>query len=221
MGKIDKLIRQHCPNGVEYKPLWSVTAWDKKFKDVDKEKQKIIKRYSVLLAEELFDLQRNEGDVFLLSTGSETGWTTRELAGKNLCEGEVVSIPWGKAGSVDVKNVIKYYKGNFVTGDNRIMTSLDIAVLNNRFLYYVIVGSNGIDNSFYRGSGIKHPDMRKVLDLEIPLPPLPVQEEIVRILDTFTALKTELETELELRKKQCEYYSDKLLTFKRLGDNAE
>jgi type I restriction enzyme, S subunit len=43
----------------------------------------------------------------------------------------------------------------------------------------------------------------------MPLPPLPVQEEIVRILDTFT----ELTAELQARKKQYEYYRDRLLTF--------
>ena len=50
---------------------------------------------------------------------------------------------------------------------------------------------------------------------EIPVPPLPVQQEIVRILDTFTEMEESLKEELELRKKQYEYYRDKLLTFKR------
>ncbi len=45
--------------------------------------------------------------------------------------------------------------------------------------------------------------------IQIPIPPLPVQEEIVKILDTFT----ELEAELEARKKQYEYYRDSLLSF--------
>lgn len=53
----------------------------------------------------------------------------------------------------------------------------------------------------------------------IPVPPLPVQEEIVRILDTFTSLTAELINELtaeiEARKKQYEYYRDKLLSFER------
>ena len=213
MSRLDELLQQYCPNGVEYKPLWSVTAWDKKFQGVEKEKQAKVIDYAVLLANDLFALQQDEGDVFLLSTGSETGWTTEELAGDNLREGEVVSIPWGKAGTVNVKTVIKYYKGKFVTGDNRIMTSLDTNVLNNRFLYHVIVGPNGIDNTFYRGSGIRHPDMRRVLDLVIPVPPLAVQEEIVRVLDKFTELKAELEAELLLRKQQYEHYRDELFVF--------
>lgn len=51
--------------------------------------------------------------------------------------------------------------------------------------------------------------------LFIPLPPLSVQEEVVRILDTFTELEAELEAELETRKKQYEYYKEKLLTPKK------
>jgi len=52
----------------------------------------------------------------------------------------------------------------------------------------------------------------KLADVKIPVPPLPVQEEIVRILDTFTALENELEAELAARTKQYEHYRDKLLT---------
>ena len=47
----------------------------------------------------------------------------------------------------------------------------------------------------------------------IPVPPLEVQAEIVRILDKFTSLTAELTAELTLRKQQYSYYRDKLLTF--------
>lgn len=50
-------------------------------------------------------------------------------------------------------------------------------------------------------------------DIVIPLPPLEVQKEIVRILDKFTTLEAELEAELEARKKQYEYYRNQLLSF--------
>ena len=58
-----------------------------------------------------------------------------------------------------------------------------------------------------------------IKDLEIPLPPLPVQEEIVRILDRFNTLTTDitagLPAEIEARRKQYEYYRDQLLTFEK------
>ena len=53
--------------------------------------------------------------------------------------------------------------------------------------------------------------------IQIPLPPLSVQQEIVRILDKFTQLEAELEAELEGRKRQYEYYRNKLLTFNEIG----
>ena len=55
------------------------------------------------------------------------------------------------------------------------------------------------------------PDRLKIIKL--PLPPLPIQQEIVRILDTFTNLTAELTAELTARRKQYEYYRDELLTF--------
>lgn len=62
----------------------------------------------------------------------------------------------------------------------------------------------------------------------IPIPPLNIQAEIVRILDTFTEITTELTAELTARKKQYNYYREQLLTFEegeveweRLGDVGE
>jgi len=51
----------------------------------------------------------------------------------------------------------------------------------------------------------------------IPVPPKSVQDEIVRILDSFTQLEAELEAELEARKKQYEFYRNQLLTFPEKG----
>ena len=62
----------------------------------------------------------------------------------------------------------------------------------------------------------RHPSMARVLGLQIPLPPLPVQEEIVRILDSFTGLISELEAELAARRKQYEQYRDRLLSCEKI-----
>ena len=109
--------------------------------------------------------------------------------------------------------------------------------LNNRFLYHFLLTQS---DYFYRLSlGGAQPNlssddlMERVL---IPIPPLHVQQEIVRILDKFTELETELEakleTELELRKQQYERYRDQLLApdkglaetevkWKKLGEIAK
>lgn len=64
-------------------------------------------------------------------------------------------------------------------------------------------------------SGVTRFNVSKKLmaNVTIPLPPLPIQQEIVRILDTFTNLTAELTAELTARRKQYEYYRDELLTF--------
>ncbi|QPC02193.1 restriction endonuclease subunit S [Xylella fastidiosa subsp. multiplex] len=54
----------------------------------------------------------------------------------------------------------------------------------------------------------------------IPVPPLEVQRQIVKVLDTFTTLEAELEAELEARRRQYQYYRDALLTFEEGTDAA-
>lgn len=54
---------------------------------------------------------------------------------------------------------------------------------------------------------------KKMAELQIPLPPLAVQSEIVRLLDKFTLYKSELAAELAARCKQYEHYRNQLLTF--------
>ena len=193
----------------EWKKIWEVTIWDKRFQGVDKSMQAKIKQYPYLLAKDLFALARPYGDIKLLSTGVQEGWTTKEVAGKYLCEGEIVSIPWGK--SPGAKNPVKYYKGKFVTGDNRIATSSDLNVLNNKYLYYWLVKNNDLLETFYRGAGIQHPSMYMVLTMDIPLLPISEQTRIVGILDTFTSAIDNLKEQIAQRRKQYEYYRDQLL----------
>lgn len=220
MSKLAELIQKYCPDGVEYHPIWSLTAWDKKFNGIDKFKQKKVIKYNYLLAADLKTYQVEGGSVKLLTTNVSNIFTTEELSDGLASDGEVVAIPWGG------NPVVQYYKGRFLTADNRIATSLDTTLLNNKFLYYCMLSQMKLIASFYRGSGIKHPEMAKVLDLEIPVPPLPVQEEIVRVLDTFADLQIELQIELQKRKQQYNHYRDSLLSFdgrtdldwKRLGE---
>ena len=202
MNRIEKLINELCPNGVETFQLWELTIWDKKFNGVEKYKQNKINSYKYFLSSEFNQVEDETGDVYYISTGisNKKRYTTEEKAGDYLSEGEVVCIPWGGTPNV------KYYKGKFVTGDNRICTSICLDKLSNKYLYYVL--SNRIEEitSYYRGAGIQHPSMKSILDMKILVPPLEVQCEIVHILDNFTLLTAELTAELIARKKQFEYY---------------
>jgi type I restriction enzyme S subunit len=60
-------------------------------------------------------------------------------------------------------------------------------------------------------------DMSKFKKFRFPMPPLAVQRQIVSVLDKFTQLEAELEAELEARRQQYEYYRDSLLTFAESG----
>ena len=209
MSKLQELINKLCPNGVEFKPIWSLTTWDKKFKGVDRKMQPNVISYPYVLANVFDDIEETNGDVKLLTTGigGAERWTTEEKAGANLCEGEIIAIPWGGTPNV------KYYNGKFVTADNRIATSNDTTVLHNKFLYYWLNNNIDLIAKTYRGAGIQHPSMLDVLNIMIPVPPIEVQEEIVRILDSFSDYAAELQAELQARKQQYEYYRNLLLTF--------
>lgn len=207
MSRFKKLIDELCPNGVEFKKLWEVTYWDKKFNGISKDKQPKTISYKYYLSSEFDKVEDENGDIYYLSTGisGKDRYTTEEKAKEYVSEGEIVCIPWGGTPNV------KYYKGKFVTGDNRIATSCDTTILNNKFLFYWLQNSIKELSSYYRGSGIKHPSMASVLDMDIAVPPLEVQHEIVHILDDFTLLSAELSAELKARNKQYEYYRNELL----------
>ena len=69
---------------MEWKPLWEVTIWDKRFIGVDKSKQPKVHSFKHVSAAELKKLSLDNGNVKLLATGKFEGTTTKELAGKNL-----------------------------------------------------------------------------------------------------------------------------------------
>ena len=80
---------------------------------------------------------------------------------------------------------------------------------NAKYIYYAFI------NFYHKQLNYKrHWSVAK--ETIIPLPPLSVQQEIVRILDKFTQLEAELEAELDCRKRQYEYYRNKLLTFNEI-----
>lgn len=98
--------------------------------------------------------------------------------------------------------------------------------LNSSFLSYLLNSPNIKANYMKKVAGgiVKSIPMAELKKLSIPLPPLSTQEEIVNILDKFDTLTTSisegLPKEIALRRKQYEYYRDRLLTFKRKTTNA-
>ena len=168
----------------EQRELWKYTIWDKKFNGVDSYKQPKIIKYPYVLADVFNDIEDSSGNVRLLSTGAYIGYTTKEKAGANLCNGEIVAIPWGGVANV------KYYKGFFVTADNRIATSNNIKKLSNRYLYRWMESNLKQIQDTYRGASIQHPSMNDILSLQIHIPTIQEQEEISNILDNIDKLIT-------------------------------
>lgn len=86
-------------------------------------------------------------------------------------------------------------------------------LLNNKYLYYVLIGYQYLLQSKVRRAGIPTLDAIIIEKTHIPVPSLNIQAEIVRVLDTFTELTAELTAELVARKQQYGYYHDQFLTF--------
>ena len=93
--------------------------------------------------------------------------------------------------------------------------------VNYKFLYYVL--SSKYDELKNSGKGVLTSlNLQDIKQIQIPIPPLEVQNKIVEILDKFSALVNDISDgipkEIELRRKQYEYYRNKLLTFKEVGN---
>ena len=194
MSRLDELIAELCPDGVEYKKLKDV---------VEKNK------FSQIGAAELERLNVFKGEIRLLpSSKNYDWWTTTELGSKYACEGKVISL--GRARYAN----IKYYEGKFISSNNNLISVKDENILNPKYLYYFI--SNHSNNFYVSTSTYPKFDSNIFDNFLISIPPIEVQNEIVRILDNFTELIAELTAELTARRKQYEYYRDKLLSFKEV-----
>ncbi|WP_118782341.1 restriction endonuclease subunit S [Haemophilus haemolyticus] len=128
-------------------------------------------------------------------------------------EGEFVLI--AEDGSASLENYsIQWAVGKF-WANNHVHVVNGKEKLNNRFLYHYLTNMNFIP--FLAGKERAKLTKAKLQQIPIPIPPLSVQTEIVKILDALTALTSELTSELILRRKQYEYYREKLLSEEELG----
>ena len=76
MKSIDDLIAKYCPYGVEYKELWQLTIWDKKFNEVERDKQPTTISYHYFLADELEQMAVSGGTIKLLTTSPSNIFTS-------------------------------------------------------------------------------------------------------------------------------------------------
>ncbi|GAA6944722.1 restriction endonuclease subunit S [Helicobacter pylori] len=129
--------------------------------------------------------------------------------------------------------IAQYGTTGFVNWQNQKFWANDVCfsvipkeTLINRYLYYVLTNMQNYLYSISNRSAIPYSiSSNNIMQITIPIPPLEIQQEIVKILDQFLALTTDLlagiPAEIEARKKQYEYYREKLLTFKPLTPHKE
>lgn len=192
MNRVEELIQQLCPNGVEWKKLGEVCQLIRGkvySKDYLKNNPGDYPVYSSQTA--------NNGELGRISTYDYDGefltWTT---------DGAYAGTIFHRKGQFSITNVCGLIK-------------IQSGLLIIRFLYYWL--SLKAKDYVYQGMGNPKLMSNQMEVIPIPIPPLPIQQEIVRILDTFTELQKELtanlQTELDARKKQYAYYRDCLLNF--------
>ena len=222
MNKLEQLINEFCPEGVEYKALGELGEFysglnGKSKDDFNNGNSKFITYMNVFSNPSLkididdkVKIEKNEnqntiqyGDVIF--TGSSE---TPEECGMS----SVLTS------TIDEKLYLNSFCFGFRLYDEKLMLP--------EFSKYVFRSSEIRKQIKRTASGVTRFNIskKKMEKVTIPLPPILVQEEIVRILDKFTELAAELATELAARKQQYEYYKSSLLTFgneiewKSLGD---
>lgn len=190
VSKLKELIQELCPDGVKYVDLETVCQISKGIQLNKKD-------------------MHNEGSYPVINGGiSPSGYIEQY----NQVE-DTITISQGGASA----GYVNWLKTKFWAGAHCYVLK-PTEIIMNRYLYHFIKSKEYKLQECQYGAGIPALAKSTVSALKIPLPPLPVQSEIVRILDNFTELTSELQekltAELTTRKKQYAYYQESLLTFR-------
>ena len=196
MSKLDELIQQYCPDGVEYKPLGTYLSYEQPAKYIVKSTKYDNNFPTPVLT---------AGQSFILGYTKETTGLFEASKEKPVIifDDFTTSFHWVEFSFKVKSSAMKMLRP---IGKNIVLF---------RYLYYCMKSINYVPGDHTRQW------IGTYSLFEIPVPPLPVQEEIVRILDKFTELQAELQAELQKRKQQYNYYLDNLLSFNRGGYQTE
>ena len=187
MTHIEQMIQDMCPNGVEFKTLGEVATLSRGKVYSKEYLRDNAGEYPVYSSQ-----TANNGELGRISTydydGKYLTWTT---------DGAYAGTVFRREGRFSITNVCG------------LISNVDKA-LSIDFLYYWL---NKVAKGYvYQGMGNPKLMSNVMETIEIPLPPLEIQKKIVECLDKFSALAAELQAELQLRRKQYEYYRTQLLT---------
>ena len=197
MSKLEELIEQYCPDGVEYY----------KIKDVYKR----IKG-TPITAGKMKEIATPDGSVRIFAGGK----TVIDANEKDIPNANITRVPAVLIQSRGVIDAV-YYDKPF-TFKNEMWAYTTFNQKSVKYLYYILKSNIQTFRDAASGMGaLPQISLGVTEEFEIPVPPLPVQEEIVRILDNFTELQAELQAELQKRKQQYNYYLDNLLNFNNIN----
>lgn len=199
MGKIDELIQQYCPEGVEYVSIGSLIT---RVRDKGKNNPSVKTVYSVSNTLGLVKAEDFRDNVIYSEDTSnyvvvEQGMFAYNPARLNI--GSLAYLQNNQPGLVSPMYVV------FDIDKSKILPEYLYLYLKSP---YIIGKINSLTES---GARFRF-DFERWGLIEIPLPPLPVQEAIVKILDRFAVYAAELQAELQARQQQYNYYRDTLLT---------
>lgn len=186
MTKLEELINELCPDGVEYKTVGEVCTI-KKGAQLNRDKLKDNGLYPVV-----------NGGV------NPSGYWDEYNFNANL-----ITISQGGASA----GYVNFMTTPFWAGAHCYVVEKCEECLNYTYLYHFIKMHQKTFMQCQYGAGIPSLSLKSINAIGIPLPPLSIQSEIVHILDSFTLLTAELTAELTARQKQYAFYRDYLLDF--------
>ena len=193
MSKLDELIQELCPAGVEFY----------KIKDVYTRL-----KGTPITASKMKEIANEDGDIRIFAGGK----TVIDAFEDDIPKANITRVP---AVLVQSRGVIDaVYCDKPFTFKNEMWAYTADTVTEVKYLYYVLKNNINTFRKAASGMGsLPQISLKVTEEFMIPVPPLEVQREIVRILDSFTLHTAELTAELTARKKQYEFYRRELLTF--------
>lgn len=213
MSRLAELIEQLCPDGVEYRALGDVGVFVRggglqKADFVETGMPcvhygQIHTRFGISVSETVTFVSEAQfarlkhadyGDLLIATTSEDD-----EAVGK--------ATAWLGDGEVAISGDMFYYRHN----------------LEPKYVSYFFASSSFQDQKrpYLTGAKVRRIADKGLSRIQIPVPPLEVQREIVRILDQFTTLEAELEAELEVRRAQYEHYRTHLLSYESLAARGQ
>ncbi|EOX5591061.1 restriction endonuclease subunit S [Campylobacter upsaliensis] len=198
---LESLLQQHCPNGVEFKPLGEV---------IERVRRKVKNLNNV----NVYSVSNSQG--LILSTDfRDRKLYSEDISNYTLIQkGEFAYNP----ARLNIGSIAFLTDEVGAVSPMYVVFKIDEKSLNQKFLFYFLKSPTTLRKivSLTETGARFRFDFKRWEKFPIPLPPLEIQSKIVEILDTFT----ELEAELEARLKQYHYYRNKLLSHDELENRT-